>query len=57
MGFAEEPVVGVAVVSYRSPGRTCAFVSRELPKLPFAYEACVVDVASTPETRRGLEEG
>lgn len=57
MGFAEKPVVGVAVVSYRSPGRTCAFVSRELPKLPFAYETCVVDVASTPETRRGLEEG
>ena len=57
MGFAEKPAVGVAVVSYRSPGRTCAFVSRELPKLPFAYETCVVDVASTPETRRGLEEG
>lgn len=49
--------VGVVVVSYRSPERTCAFVREELSKLPFAWEVCVVDVASTHETRAAFEAG
>ena len=49
--------VGVVVVSYHSPERTCAFVTQELPKLPYGYECCVVDVASTDQTRAGLEAG
>ena len=37
-------MVGVVVVSYHSPERTARFVSEELPKLPWSYRACVVDV-------------
>ena len=43
-------MVGVVVVSYHSPERTARFVSEELPKLPWSYRACVVDVAATAET-------
>ncbi|MGN0866790.1 MAG: glycosyltransferase [Oligosphaeraceae bacterium] len=54
---SQAPRVGVVVVSYRSPQRTCAFVREELPRLPFPWVACVVEVASLPETRQALETG
>ena len=47
-------MVGVVVVSYHSPERTARFVSEELPKLPWSYRACVVDVAATAETEQYL---
>lgn len=52
----EFPVIGVVVVGFRSPERTCAFVKEQLPRLPFPVAACVVDVASTKETQACLEE-
>ena len=54
---SQNPRVGVVVVSYRSPQRTCTFVREELPRLPFPWVACVVEVASLPETRQALEGG
>jgi len=47
-------MLGVVVVSYHSPERTAHFVRDELPKLPWAYRACVVDVAATNETKQYL---
>ena len=54
---SQVPRVGVVVVSYRSPERTCAFVGGQLPRLPFPWVACVVEVASRPESRAALEAG
>lgn len=47
-------MIGVVIVSYHSPERTVRFVTEELPKLPWAYRACVVDVAATTETEQHL---
>ena len=47
-------MVGVVIVSYHSAERTVRFVKEELPKLPWAYRACVVDVAATAETEQYL---
>ena len=47
-------MVGVVIVSYHSAERTARFVAEELPKLPWKYRACVVDVAATAETEQYL---
>ncbi len=52
---SQKPRVGVVVVSYRSPARTCAFLREQLPRLPFPWVACVVEVASLPESHQALE--
>ena len=49
-------MLGVVIVSYHSPERTAHFVADELPKLPWEYRACVVDVSATAETEQFLSE-
>ena len=49
-------MLGVVIVSYHSPERTAHFVADELPKLPWEYRACVVDVSATAATEQYLSE-